>query len=90
MIFTQFAMTLWQLTSDFALEVAKYPKSSPKPQNCVRAYCLAPLAMQLVHVYEILTTSIKDVLATSGGHSVAHMATLLVDSTSRTVFKLNS
>jgi len=35
------------MTSDFAPEVAKCLKSSPKPQNSVRAYCLAPLAMQL-------------------------------------------
>jgi len=31
--------------SDFALEVAKYPKSSPNPkisQKGERAYCLAP------------------------------------------------
>jgi len=38
------------ITSDFALEAAKYPKSSPKPQNSVRAYCLTPLAMQLVYI----------------------------------------
>jgi len=39
------------MTSDFALEVAKYPKSRPKPLNSpnnVRAYCLTPLAKQLV------------------------------------------
>jgi len=48
------------MTSDFSLEVAKYPKSTPKPKiaengdldNQVRArvYCLAPLAMQLVNI----------------------------------------
>jgi len=39
------------IMSYFALEVAKYPKSSPNPkiaQNSVRVYCLAPLVMQLV------------------------------------------
>ena len=39
------------MRSDFAPEVAKYPKGSPKPpkaQNTVQAYCLVPLAMQLV------------------------------------------
>jgi len=39
------------MTSDIAPEVAKYLKSSPKPQivqTSVRAYCLAPLAIQLV------------------------------------------
>jgi len=44
------------MMSDFAPEVAKYPKSNPKPKNSpkwdltilgVRAYCLAPVAMQL-------------------------------------------
>jgi len=37
--------------SDFAPEVPKYPKSSPKPKiakNSVRAYYLALLEMQLV------------------------------------------
>jgi len=40
------------MTSDFAPEVAKYPNSNSKPKNSpiVRAYCLAPLAMQLVSV----------------------------------------
>jgi len=41
------------MTSDFASEVAKYPQSSPKlqiAQNRVRAYCLAPLALQLVRL----------------------------------------
>jgi len=41
------------MTSDFAPEITKYPKSSPKRQiarNSVRAYCLAPLATQLVAV----------------------------------------
>jgi len=45
------------MTSYFILEVAKSPKSSPKPQNgdldnqgSVRAYCFAPLAMQLVEI----------------------------------------
>jgi len=37
------------MTSDFAPEVAKYPKSSPKLQNSVWAYCLAPLVMQPVY-----------------------------------------
>jgi len=37
------------MTSDVALEVAKYPQSNPKiTQNNARAYCLAPLAMQFV------------------------------------------
>jgi len=36
------------MMSVFALEVAKYPKSSHKPQSSVRAYCLALLTMQLV------------------------------------------
>ena len=38
------------MTSDFAPEVAKYPKSSPKPHNFRRlqAYCFAMLAMQLI------------------------------------------
>jgi len=38
------------MTSDFAWEVAKYHKSSPKPQNfwCVRAYCFAALVLQLI------------------------------------------
>jgi len=38
------------MTSDFAPEVAKYSKSTPKPQNFGRvwAYCFTPLAMQLV------------------------------------------
>jgi len=39
------------MISDFAPEVAKYPKSSPKypnTQNSVWAYCLPPWAMQLV------------------------------------------
>jgi len=34
--------------SYFAQEVAKYPKSSPKPQSSVQVYCLTPLVMQLV------------------------------------------
>jgi len=37
--------------SVFALEVAKHPKYGHKP---VRAYCLAPLAMQLVKAVFIL------------------------------------
>ena len=38
------------MASDFAPEVAKYPRGSPKPQNFgrVRAYCFAPLEMQVV------------------------------------------
>jgi len=36
------------MTSDFAPEVAKYPKSSPKPEDSVLAYGIAPLAMELV------------------------------------------
>jgi len=39
------------MTSDFATEVAIYPQSSsksPKAQNSVRAYRLAPLATQFV------------------------------------------
>jgi len=39
------------ITSDFAPEMAKHPKSSPKSQNSansVQAYCLTPLTMQLV------------------------------------------
>jgi len=36
------------MTSYFAPEVAKYPQNSPKPQNSVRAYCLAALVMQFV------------------------------------------
>ena len=36
------------MMSDFALEVAKYPKSSPLAQNNVQAYCLAPLMVQIV------------------------------------------
>jgi len=39
------------MTSDFAPEIAKYPKSNPNPQiaqDSLRAYCLVPLAMQLV------------------------------------------
>ena len=36
------------ITSDFALEVAIYCKSSPKPQNSVQAYCIAAWEMQLV------------------------------------------
>jgi len=49
------------MTSDFPPEVAKYPKSSPKPPNTpkmgisnfgsVRANCLAPLATQLVYIF---------------------------------------
>jgi len=31
-----------------APEVAEYPKSSPKRQNSVQAFYLAPLVMQLV------------------------------------------
>jgi len=42
------------MTSDFALEVAKYPpqKNLPKHQNFgrVRTYCFALLAMQLVSI----------------------------------------
>jgi len=38
-----------KMMSDFAQEVAKYPKSSSKLQNSVQAYCLPPLAMQLVN-----------------------------------------
>jgi len=41
---------------DFAPEVAKYPKSSPKPQNSGRlqAHCFAPLATQLVVVAAVV------------------------------------
>jgi len=43
------------MMSYFALEVAKYPKSSPKPRNfrSGHAYCFTPLVMQLVclHFY---------------------------------------
>ena len=42
-------------TSDFAPKVAKYPKSSYS--GIVRAYCFAPLAMQLVY---ILNNQAKD------------------------------
>ena len=51
------------MTSDFALEVAKYPQNSPKPQNSERAYCLAPLAMQLVfngHILGQLSQNLLD------------------------------
>jgi len=39
------------MTTNFAPKVANYPKNNPKPkiaQNCMPAYCLVPLAMQLV------------------------------------------
>jgi len=46
------------MTSDFAPEVAKYPQRSPKPKMAqnVRAYCLAPLAMQLVRFLFLIST----------------------------------
>jgi len=46
------------MMSDFAPEVAKYPKSSPKLHNfwSVWAYCFAPLVLQLVY-YQILLLS---------------------------------
>jgi len=41
------------MTSDIAPKVAKYLKIAPNPkiaQNNVRAYCLTPLAMQLISI----------------------------------------
>ena len=56
------------MTSEFAPEVAKYPKSSPKPQIApngerarVRAYYLVPLAMQLV-LFDVVSGSFQEVV----------------------------
>ena len=62
MKFRRFCRKLGSLSknimSDFAPEIAKYPQSSPKPQNSVRAYLLAPLSMQLVDLCISLVHSI--------------------------------
>jgi len=51
-LYRKFGLPSKNMMSDFAAEVDKYPKTSPKPQysnfGSVRAYCLTPLAVQLV------------------------------------------
>ena len=51
-LYRKLGLSSKNMMSDFATEVAKYPKSSYF--RSVRAYCFAPLAMQFVAVASVM------------------------------------